>query len=336
MRILKALVSFLIILSIVGLVGVLITREVLLAKALYQMQGDFGTTKKKALRGEYSNDCLRQSGTASTGVTQIRFFDSESYGIEVVCDNLASNPILTQKRDLPALVHKVYGDSGLIDNGENQGEIEVVVLGRHGTLYQNETGEITWRYGTITPGHSLSGPAASCAGYGLTCCNDALEQGSGQTIQGAVDCPQSCFAQCWERPVVLALNTEPYYDITTRKVEIKAGQEVEFSFVISESQKDVFADTKISDQSSFGSVILALTEQFLNRTPVTNTAVKEVVIDFGDGSAQKLTESQGLVSHGYECRQAKCSYTAVVSATNVEGAESRKTPINTVIVEVTP
>jgi hypothetical protein len=335
MRILKALASFLVIVLILGAIGLLVTREVLLIKALEQLRGDFATIQKKAAAGTYVDDCLRLSGVTSPGVTQLRFFDGSTYGIEVICAGLDSNPILAQKGELPPLVRKLYGDSGFITGSQISGELELVVLGRHGVLYQTELNEVSWRYGVLSPDHALSGPAASCAGYGLTCCSDSLEQGAGRSIQGAVDCPQSCFAQCWERPVVLALNTQPYYDVATRTVTIQAGQILDFDFVISESQKDSFADTSLSDQASFGSVLLALTEQFLNQTPITETKLKEVKIDFGDGEAEVVTDSEGLVSHRYQCAQPVCKYTAVVSAVNVQGAETRTTPINTVIVEVT-
>ncbi len=336
MRILKALASFLVIMLILGAVGLLVTREVLLIRAMEQIKGDFLSIKKKTLAGTYVADCLRLSGSTTQGVTQLRFFDGTSYGIEVICEGLDSNPILAQKEVLPPLVRKLYGDSGFISGNTSLGEIELVVLGRHGTLYQTESDEITWRYGVLSPDHELSGPQATCAGYGLTCCSDSLEQGAGMSVQGAVDCPQSCFSQCWERPLVLALNTEPYYDIATRVVSVQAGQSIDFNFVISESQKDSFADTGLSDQESFTSVLLALTEQFLNQTPVTQTKLKETKIDFGDGQSQVITETDALVSHKYACAQARCRYTAVVSATNMQGAETRVTPINTVIVEVTP
>lgn len=336
MRILKALVSFLVILLILGVVGILLTREVLLVQALGQLEKDFSTIRKKVDAGTYATDCLRLSGVASTGATQLRFFDTTTYGIEVICDGLDANPILAKKSSLPPLVYKQYSDSGLMSDSAAGGEIELVVLGRHGVLEQNDAGEVTWRHGGLSPDHELSGPAANCAAYGMTCCSDSLEQGAGKSLQGAVDCPQSCFAQCWERPLVLALNTQPYYDIATRVVVVQAGQSVDFDFVISESQKDSFADTAVSDQAGFGAVILALTEQLLNQTPVTQTALKEVTIDFGDGQSAVVTTGDGAVSHTYACTQAKCRYTAVVSATNQQGASTQKTPINTVIVEVTP
>lgn len=335
MRILKALASFLVIILILGAVGLLVTREILLIRAMEQIKGDFLSIQKKTLAGTYVADCLRLSGAATQGVTQLRFFDGTSYGIEVICEGLDSNPILAQKDVLPPLVRKLYGDSGFISGNTNLGEIELVVLGRHGTLYQTESDEITWRYGVLSSDHELNGPQATCAGYGLTCCSDSLEQGAGGSIQGAVDCPQTCFAQCWERPVVLALNTEPYYDVATRVTTVQAGQAIVFDFVISESQKDVFADTSLSSQESFGSVILALTEQFLNQTPATQTQLKEVVIDFGDGKSEVITDTEAVVTHNYDCAQAVCRYTAVVSATNVQGATTQTTPINTVIVEVT-
>lgn len=336
MRILKALVSFLVALLLVGVVGVLVTREVLLIQALSQLEKDFTGTQKKVESGTYATDCLRLSGSASTGVTQLRFFDTTSYGVEVICDGLDANPILAKKGSLPPLVYKKYSDSGFQDGGTMQSEIELVVLGRHGVLERSEAGSVTWRHGVLSPDHELSGPAANCAAYGMTCCNDAIEQGGGQSVVGAVDCPRSCFAQCWERPLVLALNTQPYYDIATRVVSIQSGQTVDFDFVISESQKDSFADTALSDQADFGSVLLALTEQFLNQTPVTQTALKEVVIDFGDGQSERITSGDAAVTHTYTCKQAVCRYTAVVSATNLQGVETQKTPINTVIVEVTP
>lgn len=335
MRILKALVSFLVIVSVLGTMGVLLTREVLLIRALELMKRDFLAINKKVTAGTYATDCLRLSGVAAQGTTQLRFFDGTTYGIEVICEGLDSNPILAQRGALPPLVRKLYGDSGLIMGNQRLGELEFVVLGRRATLYQTEAGEVAWRYGALSPDYVLSGPPASCASYGLTCCSDSLEQGAGRSIQGAVDCPQSCFAQCLERPVVLALNTQPYYDVSSRLVTIQSGQLLDFDYVISESQRDSFADTSLSDQGSFSSVLLALTEQFLNKTPATKTQLKEVSIDFGDGHSQVQNTSQDLVSHQYDCAQAICRYTAVVSATNVQGAVTRTTPINTVIVEVT-
>ena len=336
MRILKALVSFLVILLILGVVGILLTREFLLVQALGQLEKDFSTIRKKVEAGTNATDCLRLSGAATAGMTQLRFFDATSYGIEVICEGHDSNPILAKKDKLPPLVYKLYSDAGLVEGNPEGGQVELVVLGRHGVLEQNDAGEVTWRHGVLSPDYALSGPTASCAGYGLTCCSDALEQGAGKSIQGAVDCPQSCFAQCWERPLVLALNTQPYYDIATRVVTVQAGQEIEFDFVISESQKDSFADTSLSDQESVASVLLALTEQFLNQTPATQTDLKEVTVDFGDGQSEVVTTGDGMVSHTYACAKAKCRYTAVVSATNMQGAQTQTTPINTVIVEVTP
>jgi len=334
MKILQFLFSFGLILIILGVISIFGTREILVWISMEKMRGDFSNLKKRVLDGEFIGNCTGLGNFNTPGVAQIRFQDKQNYTLEVICGDVQSSPIISSKEQLPPLVEKIFGDSGVTDLSDEMSEVAINVLGRKAVIKQNEAGDLTWSYGEISEEHSVAGPPAACSAYGLTCCSTTEEEGYGKGIQGALDCPKSCFEGCWERPLILSFNTQPYYSTDSRTLTINSGEEVEFNYVISESQKDVFADSSLRDQGTTSSVILAVVSQWFEKKVQTQTGLQSVAIDYGDGAKALDTQTAGVFTHKYLCNKPICQYKVNLKATNQQGAEAQATNINSVDVIV--
>jgi hypothetical protein len=335
MRILKALLSFLLTLTIIGVVVVFATREILLIVAAHQVKSDFTTLVKKVSLGDYAGECTRLGTFGETGLAQLRFISRREYVTEVTCGVNQLNPVLVEKRTLPLLAMKELSDAGFVSS-DSEAEVVISVMGRSVLLTKSSVGEVSWSYGTVPDEHVVTGPVTNCSGYGLTCCQDTQEQGYGRGIQGASDCPKSCFDGCWSRPVVLAFNSEPFYDLASRIVTIPSGQEVRFSYVLSETQEDAFADTGLEEQKDPTSVLLAVVEQWFGKRSEGNVALQQAEIDFGDGKQQDIPDLQGEASHVYTCAQTSCTFVATLTGTNRQGVQTQSNVSTTITIVVKP
>jgi hypothetical protein len=314
---------------------VFLAREILLALALNQVTTDFVTVERKVKTGAFAGDCTRLGSFDTQGIAQLRFIDQNSYVLEVICDQFQANPVLVEKHTLPLLSLKAYGDSGLV-SGAVENQLELQVLGRSGLVHHASSGEVNWSYGKLPADQPFNGPLTMCAGYGLKCCQESEEQGHGKAIQGAIDCPKTCYEGCWARPVVLGFNTQPFYDLTTRTMEVQAGEEITFDYTVSETQQDNFADTPIKEQKNGISVMLAVVQGWFKPQDNTQTALRQVVVAFGDGQQTELTDLQGTTTHAYTCAKPSCTYTASVKAVNAQGVEAQETRLGQVTITVKP
>jgi len=302
MRILKALLFFSLGLLVIGGAGFLIAREVLLIVAVSQVRASLNTLRRTATNtGSYVQAC-RQKGLTDDSVSaidrlQLRFDSPTTYVLEVICNQFLLDPIVIFEEELPPFTKKAAGSSGII-YGEDLGGIGLEVWGRsRGITMQGK--EI--QYVPLVRTLGLPGPVTSCSGHGYTCCQAELAEGVGTVMTNVSDCPRSCYQSCVLRPLVLSVNTQPYFsDPAARQIEVRAGQPLEVAYVLDPQ----------------GSESLTVT------------------VDFGDGTNETLTGFQGQASHVYACSQPSCRYQLTVQAVNEQGTQSMVTSISQVEIRV--
>ncbi|HCC84381.1 MAG TPA: hypothetical protein DEP87_01755 [Candidatus Pacebacteria bacterium] len=337
MGIVKTLVNFLGLLLLVGAIGVLLTREAVLILGMNNLKSDFESLRQRVSEDEFAIKCLKLDGRSEGGLAQLRFINKTEYALEVICADLVSNPITVAVKSLPPLVKKRQGDSGLMALDNHTAEIELTALGRTGVVTQVEAGTVRWSHGQVAADHEVTGPLTTCEGYGLTCCSETEEAGSGTNLQGVVDCPKTCYSACSNRPVVLSFNTQPYYDPATRIVTVATDQEVEFSYILSDSQKDIFAETELQESKDWQATLLALTEQLLEtKSSESQKTSFKVNLDFGDGQKTNFNLLEDRATHRYTCAGSVCTYVATLTAQNQAGAQNQLTALNKITIMVKP
>ncbi len=303
MRILRAIFSYLLIIVVLGGIGFLLLREGMLIWAGAQLENDL-TTVQRISAGDtsYVSRCRERGiGTGSNAVkaAQLRFTDAQRYVVEVVCEGFSLSPILVDQGTLPFAVEKAAGNTGFIweqKTAEIRGATKLVLWGRMRTLTPAVTG--------LSPkaadaAATAVGPESSCSGYGYSCCNADTQAGTGGQYGAVSDCPQSCYARCERRPVILSFNTDPFMDADTRTVSVTAGQTVTFTWVAE-----------------------------------MPTATGAAEIAFGDGTSETLSATAEETQHQYTCGQAQCRYTATITVTDAAGRTSAETPLTQLVVHV--
>lgn len=336
MRILKALLVSLVTLLIGLVVLVYVAREILLMGSVWLLQNHYNQLVQAVREGEYNAECGRLGEMSGERLPRLRFTSSTEYLTEVVCGGLEESAITGAKYKLWPLVKKGLGDSGLTGVPVEK-IVAVEVFGRSAAVRQSADGATTlvWRQKPVTV--SANGPTAHCEAYGATCCVEGEEQGIGDQVRGSLDCPKSCFTQCHSRPVILAFNSSPFYDYETRVLTIKRNQEVEFSYVISETQKDFFADARLKEQSDPIIITLSLVRQLFERkSDPQKEELTQVLIDFGDGETTTSSQEKDTVSHTYQCAREICRFTAALSAKNRYGAQTQVGYLSTITINVVP
>ena len=299
MRIIKFIFRSLIFVVIVGGVGFLITREILMFTGVGKIKSSLSTLRSSSVQRSYFAQC-RAKGTVflegdDLAVIQLRFISANEYILEVLCSQFSIDPIVLEQEQLPMFVNKVAGGSGIIW-GDDRSGIVLEVFNRQ-TAVGVEDRTIT----TFTAHSELGvGPVTSCAGYGFSCCKYESEQGAGEQFNGSVDCPKTCYNSCLNRPVVLAFNTQPVLELKRRLVSVSSGEEISFSFVI-----DANASQSIS-----------------------------VKLDYGDGKIDTFDTDQQTTTHAYQCAQSECSYQVKLSITDNAGISAVDLPIANMIVLV--
>jgi len=336
MRILKALLVSLVTLLISLLVLVYVAREVLLLGSIWLVQSRYNQLITAVDDGQYNTECSRLGVMSGAQLPRLRFISSTEYVVEVVCGGLEESAVTGTKYKLWPLVKKGLGDSGLT-NLPTQKVVALEVFGRSAAVLQTDTGETSLALSQKPTTVSVNGPTAHCQAYGATCCVDGEEQGIGDQVKGSLDCPKSCYVQCHNRPVILAFNSSPFYDYETRVLTVKRNQEVEFSYVISETQKDFFADARLKEQSDPIVVTLSLVRQLFERKADSQKQeLTQVLVDFGDGETTTSTQEKDTVSHTYQCAREICRFTAALSAKNRYGAQTQVGYLSTITINVVP
>lgn len=336
MRILKALLVSLLVLLICLLVLVYGMREVLVLGSVWTIQNRYSQLVSAVGGGEYSADCSRLGEMTGEQLPRLRFTSSTEYVSEIVCGGLEESAIAVGKHKLWPLVKKSFGDSGL-SGVPNEKTVVLEVFGRLAAVRQNSNGETSLVWSQKPIAVSANGPTAHCAAYGATCCVDGEEQGIGDQVRGTLDCPKTCFTRCHSRPVILAFNSSPFYDYETRVLTVKRNQEIEFSYVISETQKDFFADARLKEQSDPIVIMLSLVRQlFEQRTDTNKEVLTQVMVDFGDGETAVSSREKDTVTHTYQCAREVCRFTAALSAKNKYGAQTQVGYLSTITINVVP
>lgn len=336
MRILKALLVSLVTLLVSLVVLVYVTREVLVLGSVWLVRNRYTQFASAVQTGEYNAECGRLGVLSGEQLPRLRFISSTEYLTEVVCGGLEESAVVGNKYKLWPLVKKGLGDSGLSGLPVEK-TVVLDVFGRLAAVKQSDDGEteLVWKQKPISV--SANGPTAHCAAYGATCCIEGEEQGIGDQVRGSLDCPKNCFVRCHNRPVILAFNSSPFYDYETRVLTVKRNQEVEFSYVISETQKDFFADARLKEQSDPIVIILSLVRQLFERKPDSQKEeLTAVVVDFGDGETATSAQEKGTVSHTYQCAREICRFTAALSAKNKYGAQTQVGYLSTITINVVP
>jgi hypothetical protein len=299
LRIIKTLLSSIIIFVVLGGIGFFAVREVLTQMAVSQLKASVSKMRQIAANtGAYTQECRLKGVTQGRAIEmiQLRFTSDTEYFVEVVCSNFSLSPIQVSQKSLPPLVTKVPGNSGLVWQ-ELPTSLGVQLWGRTlqvgVTDFQLVTGSSVQ---TIQPVR----PITSCQGYGFECCQIETAQGEGALVSDAADCPRTCYSSCVARPVILSVTTQPFLDQKTRTVTLKAGEEVEVGYVL-------------------------------------DAAVLEglrVTIDFGDGEQQRFSDINDRTAHVYKCGGGNCQYQLTVSAVDGAGIMSAATPITKINVVV--
>ncbi len=337
MRVIKTFFSILLTLVILVVVGVFVAREVLLHIAVFQIKNAVGQMETLYNRGEYIQNCLSMGaemiGNIEPYHMQLRFLDDQSYVTEVVCDGLENSPITVLQKELPLFVQKLPGSSGIVWSTDYSG-MRLKFLGRTAEIYLEED-EIVSNM-KITDEELDSGPMAACSAYGFSCCDINQEKGLGDQLIGVKDCSESCFEACSFSPVVLSFASRPFFDQTTRKLNIKSGEMISFSYTISSSQQASF-EGQIEEEDDRLTQLIKNIDKLLDKNKKYQTEGDQIqiIIDFGDGKQKNSFDLNGMVDHTYTCTTGKCEYLAKVNAVNmVNSARSADNLINKIKIVV--
>lgn len=301
MRVLKFIFTSLIILFVIGFGGSYIAREFILTMGVTNMKNSLrqvaGVAKNS---GTYAAECRKKGiielDESSIKTIQLRFTSDTEYQIEVICRQFSLDPIIVDDAELPRFVRKTDGFSGIVW-GEDLSGVSIESFGKKKSVYVED---FSIYLGTLEDVQGSIGPLTSCSGHGYTCCSPDTTIGVGEQLTRVSDCPQTCFEKCVNRPVVLSVSTQPFFDLKTRVLTVNKGEQVIVAYVIDP------ADSK----------------------------ELSVSIDFGDGQTEQLSEFSGDVVHQYDCDQFSCSYDLQVTAVNEKGIEAAQTSITRVRVIV--
>ena len=315
MRFLKTLISILLFLVLGVLALFFGGREALLAWGVSSFKSSL-TDLQRASRTSYSSQCAEQiqGGPALESTVQLRFISDTEFVIEAQCDQFTESPILISKGELTSFMTKTAGGPGIVW-GPTRSSVELVIFEdlneQVKELFNLKTDFILRRkivgvensVATVLPADTELGigPITSCAGYGFKCCKVEEEVGVGERITGAPDCDQNCYTTCSGRPIILAFNTNPLYDIQSRTLTMSTGASVEFRYVATgESPEDLRG-----------------------------------IIDFGDGQKSSFMAGEsGSAVHKYTCMTGNCSYKAQLKVQDSWGIESFDSSVAHVIIQV--
>lgn len=318
MRILRFLLSFLIFISIVGIVVFFIARELLFWMGTNSVREALLTLQRAQTRGNYYSQCLQNTGDSVNQdvsvLLQMRFINERDYVLEAVCNGVRYDALVIGRDSLPYGMTKLPGTAGVIW-GNSLSTITVTIFDAPLTEIENVTGlslsflrkystigvdENKVVYSEISEQKGIS-PISSCEGYGYQCCHADRQIGVGEQITGLDECEKTCFSSCISRPVLLAFTTNPFFtDTSTRTVEINSGESVTFAFVGSAESSEWM----------------------------------QAILDFGDGQQTSIMSTRGEAHHRYDCPTGGCEYNANVTLLDQWGSESSATGLSTIRIVV--
>lgn len=298
MRIIKFIFkSVLVVLVLVGL-SALVAREVLLMLGANKIESSLTELRRIAASGGHYEKCRRAGAVPLQGQTnltlQLRFISDGEYLTEVVCGQSSFKPITLSQAQLPPLVYKVAGQSGIVW-GNNLSGVKLEVFGRQVTVGVEE-GKI----GRLSNEGQLGlSPKSTCQGYGYSCCQTTSEVGQGEYLSTVSDCPKTCYEQCQPRPVVLSLRTEPVATGPKQPVRVQAGEEVVFNYTLDVPTQEVVVE-----------------------------------LEYGDGKSEEFSQASKQAKHQYQCAREVCYYQAKLTAETPAGIKSADLPVNNIVIMV--
>lgn len=326
MRILRIFFTSIIMVVLVGGAVGLIAREILLYMAVLQVRSAVRELSSIQPTGEFDSNCLDYStflqaeeGLATTRA-QLRFITPNQYVLELVCQHAESLRQTLRTDQLPPLVRKENGQSGLV-KGALGGGVVLTVMGRSGAVY-DEGGLVSTSlsYNPEKDPVVATGPETVCQGYGYTCCNDAYQTGQDLQNNQALDCPRSCYASCIDKPIILNFQTDPPADPNTRLVIVPSGTKMTFFYTVNDLAGDALSRAVLTAEpaNSWIDQLASFIAKLLDsRTPSDRLA--KIVISFGDGNNATVSDLQGTAEHTYTCRQTQCVYAASIWAETEQG-----------------
>src|SRR3989304_5901808 len=111
MRVITVLLYSIVLFTVVGSVGFVLGREVLLQLAISQIATSLGVMRQAAQKsGPYLLECRKKGAAPTEGETissiQLRFTSDHEYVVEVLCTQFSLDPIIIHQRSLPPFVTK--------------------------------------------------------------------------------------------------------------------------------------------------------------------------------------------------------------------------------------
>jgi len=301
MRVLKLLLSSIVLCLVIAATGFFIGREVLLLLGVSKVKASLTQLASLSVNnGAYVGRCREKGAStnqAPISSLQLRFLNSSDYVVEIICSGFQLDPIVIESVVLPPLVTKEPGTGGIIW-GEDLSAVTLEVLGRKQALGVQDREVVS----TAKAASTGITPQTTCAGRGYSCCIADSQFGTGQLQSQVTDCLKSCYATCLPRPVILSFSSDPVSDSQTRTVAIAPNQTVSFAYVVS---YDV-------------------------RKPLT------VTLDYGDGQVETLTTLSGKADHLYTCNVGICNYTAHLTLQAADQITSAPTPLSQMTIRVQP
>ncbi len=301
MRVIRALLTSLLILAIIGGISGLIAREYYMYQAVTLVSNALTELQKAATStGIYRKQCS-QRGLPSAFediILQLRFTTRTQFVTEVVCGGSTLNPITLGQFTLPSFVQKrAGGSSGVIIGSPQSGVTLDIWWAQKDIVVENSQVHVMTNAGTkiLDPG-----PLSACVGYGYQCCQSEVSEGEGETYTHVSDCPKSCYSACLPRPIVLSFLTDVSAS-AGRSVQVRAGEVVSFNYVVDPG-------------SSKGAT---------------------VQLEYGDGQKETTTKISGSLTHTYMCSTpGGCQYAASISARSATGAQAAATPLTQLSIQV--
>lgn len=331
MRVIKVFIISIISILILIASFIFVGREFFLVLANSSLKSAYKTIAKG-----YASNCYQEFGENQEYWTQIRFTSDKNYNLEVVCENFDQQPVLIEAKKLPAFVSKTSKTSGLVLKSDNYPTyVDLSSFGRTITVYIEDSNYASTYFNKPELDYSI-GPASECAAVNNQCCLIEAQSGQGERFNLATDCPKSCYESCLQRPVLLSFNSSPAMD-ENRNVKVRSGAEIEFSYVISETNADVFVGRLDAEEASQSSLATKFQDLFDNNQNVnTSQAASPITttIDYGDGSFEEFDSLQQSSVHMYTCNSSLCFYEAQISSVDANEISSAETDLAKILVRV--
>jgi len=329
-RIIKAIITTLLIITLVLGSGFLLVREALLIMTTSKIKSSINQIKEVQQNQQYTTECASKGSDkdekGKVHETQLRFLDSSSYVLEAICNQREMTPVEFFQEDLPPFVTVKPGKSG-IRWGQELG-LNFEVLGRIGSVIVVDEKVVS--SSKLSNFSGASGPPSECSSYGYQCCDETMHYGVGDQQLEALDCPQDCFEVCEERPIILSFSTQPTYNQIDRSLQLPVNEsKVLFSFVASSNLESSFSALLESDdpvERFIGSIESIFTKN-------QEEDLIEIELDFGDGKKESFEGLRGQVEHQYKCPSGNCEYKARLKVIKNKEIESYDSPQNLVIVQ---